>query len=96
MTEKERVVMIEHVAYSKARLDEGKVLVFGPVLDPMEVFGIAIVEVKDEAELRSLITNDPAVKAAVHVKDEFYPMDPRTFVRGVSSLPSETAKSTQF
>ncbi len=71
--------MMEHVAYWKARLDEGKVLVFGPVLDPKEVFGIAIVEIKDEAEIRSLIANDPAVKAGVHVKDEFYPMDSRTF-----------------
>jgi len=82
MTEEERKVMMAHVAYWKARLDEGKVLVFGPVLDPKEVFGILIAEVKDEVEIRGLIANDPAVKAGLHVKDEFYPMDQRTFVSG--------------
>lgn len=71
----------EHVAYWKARLDEGKVLVFGSVLDPKEAFGIAIVDVKDEAEMRALIASDPAVKAGVHVRDEFHPMSARSFVR---------------
>ncbi len=85
--------MNEHVAYWKARLDEGKVLVFGPVLDPKEVFGVALVEAKDEVEMRSLIANDPAVKAGVHVKDEFYPMSSRTFVQSAfSSLPETEAR----
>ena len=75
------MAMGEHVAYWKARLDEGKVLVFGPVLDPKEVFGIAIIDVNEEAEMRALIASDPAVKAGIHVRDEFYPMSPRAFVR---------------
>ena len=86
MTEEERKVMMAHVAYWKARLDEGKVLVFGPVLDPKEIFGIAIVEVSTEAEMRILIANDPAVKAGVHSKDEAYPMDSRTFLRRANSI----------
>jgi C-terminal processing protease CtpA/Prc len=49
--------------------------------DPKEIFGIAIVEVNDKTEMCSLIANDPAVKAGVHLKDEFYPMDSRTFVK---------------
>ena len=71
--------MNEHVAYWKARLDEGRVLVYGPVLDPKEVFGIAIVDARDEAEIRDMIASDPAVRAGVHKKDEFYPMSPRTW-----------------
>ena len=62
MTDEERKVMNEHVAYWTGLFERGTAIVFGPVLDPKEVFGIAIVDVKDEAEMRSLLANDPAVK----------------------------------
>jgi len=81
MTDAERKVMNEHVAYWTGLFEKGTTVVFGPVLDPKEVFGIAIVDVKDEDEMRSLLLNDPAVRAGVHTKDEFYPMSPRSFVR---------------
>jgi uncharacterized protein YciI len=81
MTEAERMVMNEHVAYWTGLAERGTVVVFGPVLDPKEVYGIAVVEVKDDAEMRALLANDPAVKAGVHEKDEFHPMSPKSFVR---------------
>lgn len=78
MTEVERKVMQEHVVYWKALTDIGTAIVFGPVLDPKGPWGVAVVEVADEADARALGTNDPAVKAGLTF--EVYAM-PDTVVR---------------
>jgi uncharacterized protein YciI len=80
MTEAERKVMSEHIGYWTGQVKRGTTVVMGPVLDPKGVYGVGIVEVKDEAELRALLASDPAVKAGLH-RDEFYPMSPRSVVR---------------
>ncbi|MGD0550874.1 MAG: YciI family protein [Candidatus Bathyarchaeia archaeon] len=61
MTEAEREVMQEHVLYWTGLADRGTAIVFGPVLDPKGTWGVAIVQVEDEAELRAILTNDPAL-----------------------------------
>lgn len=71
MTEEERAVMMEHIAYWTKLMNEGKVLVFGPVLDPAEVYGLGIVSVDNEEEVREFIANDPAAKIN---KYEYFPM----------------------
>ena len=38
-------------------------VVFGLVLDPKGPWGVAVVEAADETDVRTLGTNDPAVKA---------------------------------
>lgn len=63
-TEVERKVMQEHANYWKHLTDGGTAIVFGPVLDPKGIWGVAIVEVADEQYARILGTNDPAVKGA--------------------------------
>lgn len=78
MTEAERKVMQEHVVYWKGLTDRRIAIVFGPVLDPKGPWGVAIVEVADEADARALGTNDPAVKAGLTF--EVYAM-PGTVVR---------------
>ena len=80
MTEAEREVMQEHVIYWTGLADRGTAIVFGPVLDPKGTWGVAIVQVEDEAELRAILTNDPAAKAGV-LTNEIYPMGPGTVVR---------------
>jgi len=80
MTETETKVMSEHIAYWTGRVERGTTVVFGPVLDPKRAYGIGVVEVEDEAELRALLASDPAVKAGLQ-RDEFYPMSPRSIVR---------------
>jgi len=80
MTEVERKVMSEHIAFWTHQVERGTTVVMGPVLDPRGACGIGVVEVKDEAELRALLASDPAVKAGLQ-RDEFYPMSPRTIVR---------------
>ncbi len=71
MSEEERNIMLQHVAYWKSYLDNGIVVAYGPVIHPKGVYGIGIVGVDDEKQLFSLMENDPA---AVINNYEFYPM----------------------
>ena len=71
MTDEERVIMQQHVAYWQEFLNTGVMLVFGPVMDPKGGYGLGIVEVENEEHLRSLIDKDPAAKINTY---EFYPM----------------------
>jgi uncharacterized protein YciI len=71
MTEEERNIMQQHVAYWTEYSKQGIMLVFGPVMDPKEVYGLGIVAVDSEEQLKSLIENDPASKINNY---EYYPM----------------------
>jgi uncharacterized protein len=60
MTEAERAIMMKHVSYWTEIMNQGKVLAFGPVLDPKEVYGLGIISVESEQEVKDFIANDPA------------------------------------
>jgi uncharacterized protein YciI len=60
MTAEERTIMQNHVAYWTPFVQNGIVIVLGPVMDPKGGFGIAVVEVESEEQLNKLIANDPA------------------------------------
>jgi uncharacterized protein YciI len=71
MTADERAIMLQHVAYWTDQMKQGKVHVFGPVLDPQGVYGIGVVEVDREEDVEELIEHDPATKINNY---EVYPM----------------------
>ena len=71
MTDEERAIMMKHVNYWTELMNQGKVVTFGPVLDPNEVYGLGIVSVRDEQEVMDLIGNDPA---ATINRYEYFPM----------------------
>lgn len=71
MTDEERAIMMKHVGYWTQIMNQGKVLAFGPVLDPSEVYGLGIIAVDDEQEVAELIANDPAAKINRY---EYFPM----------------------
>jgi uncharacterized protein len=71
MTEDERKIMQQHVAYWVPFVEDGTVIVLGPVMDPAGGYGIAIVGVESEDRLMELIKNDPA-NGLNHY--EWYPM----------------------
>jgi uncharacterized protein YciI len=71
MTPEERAIMQQHVVYWRDLMDKGKVLVFGPVMDPKAVYGLGIIEAENEEEVKAFIANDPATKINTY---EFYPM----------------------
>jgi uncharacterized protein len=60
MTEDERRIMKQHVAYWAPYVEDGTVIVLGPVMDPVSGYGIAILRVESEDHLLELIKNDPA------------------------------------
>lgn len=62
MTDGEKAVMDEHTSYWTRLFEEGRVVVFGPVLDPSGLWGLAVVEVEDTEEVRAIAAADPAVK----------------------------------
>lgn len=71
MTDGERTIMMKHVAYWTEIMNQGKVLAFGPVLDPREVYGLGIIAVDNEQEVKDFIANDPATKINQY---EYFPM----------------------
>ena len=71
MTEQEREIMTKHVAYWTEQMNKGIAVVFGPVFDPKETYGIGIIAVEDEAQVKELIANDPASQINRY---EYYPM----------------------
>jgi uncharacterized protein len=71
MTESERAIMGQHVAYWMEILNQGKVYAFGPVFDPKEIYGLGIMAVENEEELKDIIGNDPAGKINTY---EYFPM----------------------
>jgi uncharacterized protein YciI len=73
MTEDERNIMKQHVAYWTDKLDKKIAHVFGPVLDPKGGYGIGIIEVESVEQVQALFKDDPAVKSGL-MKTEFHPM----------------------
>ncbi len=71
MTAEEQNIMVQHVGYWKELMKNGKVLVFGPVLDPKGPYGLGIVAVDSEQEIATFIGNDPASMINTY---EYFPM----------------------
>jgi uncharacterized protein YndB with AHSA1/START domain len=74
MSADERAVMQAHAVYWRGKLDEGSVIAFGPVADPAGGWGVGIVAVSDEAELRRFQNEDPAIQSNIGLSYETLPM----------------------
>jgi|SRR5436309_8847889 uncharacterized protein len=61
MTDDERQVMARHAAHWQPYIESGQMVVFGPVLDSTESWGLGVVESDSEAELRAFAEADPVV-----------------------------------
>jgi hypothetical protein len=75
MTDAERAVMHDHVAYWRGRLERRAALLFGPVLDPAGVWGLVIACASDADELAGITAADPAVISGIG-RFEVLPMAP--------------------
>src|ERR1700677_2119608 len=62
----ERALMQQHGVYFRGLFDQGKVLIYGPVLDPTDNFGMAVFEVHDLAEAERCMAQDPTVLAGLN------------------------------
>jgi uncharacterized protein len=66
MTAAERAHMGEHVAYFGDLFAKGKVLIYGPVMDPEAGFGMAVIEAESAEEVSTLMDNDPTVRSGMN------------------------------
>lgn len=73
MNAEERVLMNAHTVYTKQHFAAGKILIYGPVMAAGGPFGMAVLEVADEAEVRQILENDPTVRAGLN-RFELSPM----------------------
>ncbi len=62
-TEAERALFSEHAAYWIAQAGEGRAIAVGPVFEPNNTWGLALVEAEDEASALALGAADPVIVA---------------------------------
>ena len=65
MSEAEQAAMGAHGAYWRGLLEARTAVVFGPVLDPDGVWGLAVVEARSVDDARASGAADPAVASGV-------------------------------
>jgi uncharacterized protein len=73
ITEAERRLMDEHSRYFGEQFNAGRIILFGPVMAVGGAFGLAVLEVEDEAEARRFGEGDPSVRAGFN-RFEIHPM----------------------
>jgi hypothetical protein len=61
MTDEERGIMQRHAMYWREFQNQGKLVVYGPVMDPSAAFGMGVAAVESEEELKRFIAGDPAL-----------------------------------
>ena len=85
MSEAEAKLMADHAAYWRGWMAKGHVIAFGVVADPAGAYGVGIVEVEDEADVRRLTANDPTILHGQGFRFDVHPM-PRGAVHPPMSL----------
>ena len=78
MTQDEGAIMKEHFGYWERLIGERKVVAYGPVADPGGGYGLAVLEVDDEASATTIADNDPAITAKAGFGFELHPMPDAT------------------
>lgn len=74
MTTDEAAVMQAHAAYWAENLRQGCAIIFGPVADPSGPWGLAVIRVKSEVDMRALEAGDPAIRSGRGFRYEVLPM----------------------
>jgi hypothetical protein len=74
LSEQEAAAMQAHAQYWKERAKENIPLAVGLVADPKGFYGVGILEVSDETQLKELLDHDPAITAGVGLHYEWYPI----------------------
>ena len=74
ITADEGAAMERHFGYWHEQLSRGSILVFGPVADPQGAYGIAILNVANEAAAKAICAGDPAITANLGFTFDLYAM----------------------
>ena len=73
ITEAETRLMEEHARYFDQQFAAGRLVLYGPVMARGGAFGLAVLEVDTEEDVRRFGEEDPSVRAGLN-RFEFYPM----------------------
>lgn len=65
MSEEEQATMGAHAAYWSGLFEDGSVVTFGVVMEQAGAWGLAVVEADDEAGVRAIASEDPAVRTGL-------------------------------
>jgi uncharacterized protein len=80
MTEAEGELMQEHFNYWKTLVDKRIAVIFGPVADPRDIYGLVIIETEEESIAQDIRVNDPVIKNDAGFRSEIHLM-PEVIVR---------------
>jgi hypothetical protein len=86
MSDAEAKIMQAHATSWRGLMNEGLVVGFDLVADPAGAYGIGIVEVDDDAAVRTLTDNDPAIRSGQGFSVQVCPMP-----RGIVHPPRHSA-----
>ena len=78
MTAEEQQAMAEHMEYWQQLLQDGRVVVYGPVADPEGVWGLGVLRASHRAEVLEIGERDPSVVAGINTFEVFEIMGGRT------------------
>ena len=81
ITPAEGAAMKRHFGYWGDLISRGVAVIFGPVADPQGPYGIAILNVRNEGDARSICAGDPVVTAKLG------------FTFGVHEMPNAVVRS---
>ena len=74
MSAAERSVMTEHAAYWAPLVENGTVIVLGPVGDPAGAYGLGVVRAADGQANAAILAKDPAIVSGLGFRYETAPM----------------------
>ena len=61
MSDEEREIMGRHAAHWQPFIEDGRMVVFGPILDGQGSWGLGVLEAEGEDEIRAYAAEDPVV-----------------------------------
>ena len=74
MSAEERALMMQHSAYWRTKLAEGRAIVFGPVAAPEGGFGLGVLRAENMDEMHAFAAKDPVIVAERGFRYEILPL----------------------
>lgn len=74
ITPEETALMKAHADYWREQMSKGRVVVFGPVMDPAATYGILVMQLPDEMAPAPLLDADPVMQAGIGFRFDCHPM----------------------
>ena len=65
MNDEERAVMDRHAQYWEAQTAAGKVVVYGPVVEPNGSWGLGVITADNQSEAQVMLDGDPAISSGM-------------------------------